>query len=73
MGHDTLEDKYWLYNNLLLFTDKLNIEKRFLFPAGNTSSYKYFHSINNADIKTRINILFRIMTPIERYKFLNSS
>jgi hypothetical protein len=74
MGNETLEDKYWLLNNLFNYTNKFLHSIFTRIPLLNTQNkvINYMKCFNKTDIKTQINILFGLMTPIERNIFLNT-
>ena len=72
MGNETLEDKYWLLTNLYNYINKIP----FIFNRVFTRMYNINHVnkfYNKTDIKTQINIIFGLMTPLERNTFLNTS
>jgi len=75
MGNETLEDKYWLLNNLYVYIRNIPYIFNRLFNRMpervhvNTYVTKFY---NKTDIKTQINVIFGIMTPLERNTFLNT-
>ncbi len=72
MGNETLEDKYWLLNNLYVYIRNIPyiFNRLFIRNTYTTSHVNKFY--NKTDIKTQINVIFGIMTPLERNTFLNT-
>jgi hypothetical protein len=72
------EDKYWLINDLIAYTndynatmngyvDKFyNIFKRNFFLQKNEDIDKYFYNFNNKEVTSQINIILGLLTANER-------